>query len=173
MPTMIESTPPCFDSETEVSPPRDIVSPSVRSHIMRSVARRDTEPERLVRSALRSLGKHCGYNVRSLPGSPDLANRRKRWAIFVHGCFWHGHRNCKKTKGGRNGRIPASNRSFWEPKLAQNRERDARKVRDLRKIGFRVLTVWECQARDPRRLERLLIRFLGPDLLEEKRSDAG
>lgn len=141
----------------------DVVSPSVRSHIMRSVAQVDTKPELAVRRLLRELG--VGYRVRNrdLPGSPDIANRARGWAIFVNGCFWHGHRNCAKTKSGRRERIPASNREYWGPKIAANRTRDARKLRDLRRLGYRVLIVWECNLRDPDRLLARLSSFLEND----------
>ncbi|MBU0750802.1 MAG: very short patch repair endonuclease [Gammaproteobacteria bacterium] len=75
---------------------------------------------------------------RRLPGTPDLVFPKYRAAIFVHGCFWHGH-DC------RQGRVPTSNVRYWVPKLAANRERDARKVQGLLELGWRVLTVWECQ----------------------------
>ena len=116
--------------------------------MMRSVRQRDTVPEIRVRQLVSQLGYRYRLNRRDLPGSPDLSNETRGWAIFVHGCFWHGHRNCKKTKGGRSGRVPAKNSSFWSEKLAANRARDARKSRELRRAGFRVLTIWECELRD-------------------------
>src|SRR5262245_59277856 len=137
----------------------DLESIATRSRIMRAVRQRGTDVELRVRRAVNALRIRWGANAASLPGSPDLANVRRRWAIFVHGCFWHGHRNCQKTKGGANGRIPASNRGFWSAKLSANRERDARKARELRCLGFRVLTIWECESRDSVRLERKLRRF--------------
>jgi DNA mismatch endonuclease (patch repair protein) len=138
----------------------DIVSKTKRSEMMRAVGQRDTKPERAVREMLRGHGFRYRRNHPGLPGRPDFANRTKGWAIFVHGCFWHGHRDCKKTKGGRSGRVPATNSEFWAAKIEANRERDARKTRQLRGLGLRVLTVWECELRDRAVLGRKLERFL-------------
>jgi DNA mismatch endonuclease (patch repair protein) len=113
-----------------------------------------------VRRAVGRLGHRSRPNVSTLPGSPDLSNQGKKWAIFVHGCFWHGHRNCSKTKGGKAGRIPVANKTFWEEKISTNRTRDARKAQELRRIGYRVLTVWECDVKNAVRLERKLTAFL-------------
>jgi DNA mismatch endonuclease (patch repair protein) len=137
----------------------DIVPSDVRRRMMQAVRRAGTGPELIVRHAVQLLGVRCGGGSRKLPGSPDLVNLRRRWAIFVHGCFWHGHQNCKKTKGGADGRIPTSNQEFWSTKLAANRERDARKARELRRRGLRVLTIWECECRSAIRLESKLRRF--------------
>jgi len=127
---------------------------------MRAVGQRGTGPERSVRQLVRRLGHHYRINNRNLPGSPDLSNRTQGWAVFVHGCFWHGHRNCAKTKGGRSGRIPVTNRGFWREKIDANRERDARKAAQLRGIGLRVCIVWECELRNELALTRKLRRFL-------------
>jgi DNA mismatch endonuclease, patch repair protein len=88
---------------------------------------------------LRSAGFCFRRNVRSLPGSPDFANKSRRLAVFVNGCFWHHHKGCPRAT------IPKRNRSFWIEKLATNRKRDARKIRQLRAMGYRVLLLWECQ----------------------------
>lgn len=139
---------------------RDIVSKAKRSEMMRAVGQRDTAPERRVRELLKELCARYRRNHSGLPGRPDFANRVRGWAIFVHGCFWHGHRNCRKTKGGSSGRIPALRALFWAKKLEANRARDARKVRALRVLGLRVLTIWECELGEPIRLARRLARFL-------------
>lgn len=138
----------------------DIVSRAKRSEMMGAVSQNDTPPEMAVRRILRSLG--LGYRVRNrdLPGSPDIANRRRRWAVFVHGCFWHGHRNCAKTKGGGGGRIPKRNREFWVKKLRDNRARDARAVGRLEAMGYRVVVVWECELSDPAVVRRRLASAL-------------
>lgn len=138
----------------------DIVPRDVRSKMMRAVRQHGTGPEIEVRKVLRALGSSFRTCNRDLPGSPDIANRRRRWAIFVHGCFWHGHQNCAKTKGGMSGRIPASNRLFWEEKIRGNRIRDRRKCRELRNRGFRVLTIWECELRDVAKVKYKIGRFL-------------
>jgi DNA mismatch endonuclease (patch repair protein) len=91
--------------------------------------------------------------VKSLAGKPDLANKRARWAIFVHGCFWHSHEACRLASD------PKSNRDYWESKLRGNTARDAEKLAKLRALGFRVLVVWECEARDGKRLDEVLRKF--------------
>lgn len=143
-----------------MSAPRDIVSTAKRSQMMRAVRQRRTRPERAVQAILRDLGVHYRLNHTGLPGRPDFANRSRGWAMFVHGCFWHGHRNCPKTKGGASGRVPVTNANWWEKKIRANRERDARKERNLRDLGLRVLTVWECELRAAAELRRKLLRFL-------------
>lgn len=145
----------------------DIVDSSTRSRMMKAVRQRGTRPEMEVRRLLRDLGIHYRVSNKGLPGTPDLANRSRRWAIFVHGCFWHGHRNCAKTKGGQNGRVPKQNRAYWEEKIRNNRERDARKERELTSLGFRVLVVWECELRErPKLVSRLRDFFCSPSRAE-------
>jgi len=139
----------------------DIVDRATRSRMMRAVRHAGTPPERKVRRIIRELGIRFATNLRALPGTPDLASRKQMWAVFVHGCFWHGHPNCSKTKGGSRPRIPRSNARFWREKIEANRKRDARKVRRLRRLGFRVLSVWECELRDRETAARRISRFLG------------
>jgi len=138
----------------------DIVSKAKRSEIMKTVGQRDTVAERAVRGVLRENGVHYIQNHPRLPGRPDFANRTGGWAIFVHGCFWHGHLNCKKTKSGKTARVPLSNASFWSNKILENQRRDRRKAAQLRRIGIRVVTVWECELGTGMRLQRKLFRFL-------------
>jgi DNA mismatch endonuclease (patch repair protein) len=76
-----------------------------------------------------------------------LANKEARWAVFVHGCFWHGHRRCRLAS------VPKTNSAFWKEKLAANRDRDRRKERALLKLGYRVFTIWQCELDDTKRLE--------------------
>ena len=137
----------------------DIVNAVKRRSMMQAVRQKRTGIAMDVATIVRGLGHRARANATKLPGRPDLSNQRAKWAIFVHGCFWHGHPCCPKTKGGKSGRIPASNRGFWAAKIAGNRRRDAIKARALRAIGLRVLTVWECELRDGPRLTRKLIRF--------------
>lgn len=108
----------------------DIVSPAKRRRMMQAVRRHGTDIEIAVRRAVTRLGLHSLANAAALPGRPDLSNRRQKWAIFVHGCFWHGHRNCRKTKGGEAGRILVANKTFWEEKISTNQPRDARKAQE-------------------------------------------
>lgn len=114
-----------------------------RSGLMSRVRQRGTEAELAVAAALRKLGMGYRLNVTSLPGSPDFANRRMGWAIFVHGCFWHQHTGCKRAT------IPKTNQDFWRDKFSTNRIRDARAIRELRNLGFRVSLIWECQTENP------------------------
>lgn len=93
-----------------------------------------------VAAALRSLNVAYRKNVRALPGSPDFANRKRLWAVFVNGCFWHQHTGCSRAT------VPKANHAFWVEKFAANRARDARAVRALRRAGFRVAIIWECEA---------------------------
>lgn len=120
---------------------------------MGRVRQRDTEPELLVRRACRSLGLPYRTRNADLPGAPDLANRSRHWVIFVHGCYWHQHSGCAKATK------PKSNIEFWMTKFASNVERDLRMRVELRKLGFRVLTVWQCEAECPGRLRRRLLQF--------------
>jgi DNA mismatch endonuclease, patch repair protein len=99
---------------------------------------RGTRAELLVGKQLREMGSCYRKNVRTLTGSPDFANARRRWAVFVNGCFWHHHTNCRRAT------TPRTNEQFWLAKFAANRKRDARAVRELRMRGFRVVIVWEC-----------------------------
>lgn len=106
---------------------------------MSGIRQAGTDIELALGRLLRSLGAYHSTSNRDLPGSPDLANRRRRWAIFVHGCFWHGHPRCKLAT------LPKRNRAFWLAKIADNRARDLRKARALRSLGYRVITVWGCE----------------------------
>src|SRR5689334_10095761 len=100
---------------------------------MKLIRQKHTAPERAVRRLVWGLGYRFRTCVQNLPGSPDVANRGRRWAIFVHGCFWHGHAGCRLAT------MPKTNRSFWRKKLTANRARDAKKVDLLRSEGFKVI----------------------------------
>ena len=119
------------------------------------VRRSGTEPELIVRRLVRGLGHRYRISNRALPGSPDLANRRRGWVIFVHGCYWHRHQDCSKAT------TPKNNRAFWLAKFERNVARDRRVSRELRRAGLRVIVIWECETKDERRLERKLARRLG------------
>jgi DNA mismatch endonuclease (patch repair protein) len=128
----------------------DRISPEARSRLMSKIGPRDTKPELAVRSLLHRLGYRFRLHRKDLPGTPDLVLARHRVAIFVHGCFWHGHR-CKADK------MPKSRTDYWGPKIEANKARDARKARQLRKLGWRVLSVWECELKQPERLMKRLV----------------
>ena len=129
--------------------------------MMKAVKQANTGAELEVRKLVAALGIRYRLRNRDLPGSPDLANRMRRWAVFVNGCFWHGHKNCPKTKARTGSRVPKIRHRFWEKKLHENRRRDATKRRALRGLGFRVVIVWECQLRKVAhlrgRLQKLLV----------------
>jgi len=126
---------------------------------MAGIRQRGTKIETAVAITLRGLGLHYRRNVKRLPGSPDFANQSARWAIFVNGCFWHHHAGCRKAT------VPKSNTKFWTLKFRDNRLRDARAVRALRRDGYRVVTIWECQ------IDRIASK-LG-EILESRSVDAG
>jgi len=124
-----------------------------RRKIMQAVRTRDTGPEKTVGTLLRNMGYRCMSHAKDLPGSPDFVFRSRSCVIFVHGCFWHLHR-CHL------GRPPRSNLGFWEPKLHKNRERDTRVARKLRTLGWRVMTIWQCQLDNSSRLQQRIKAFL-------------
>jgi len=135
--------------------PRRLRSPLTRSEMMGRIRSKNTNPEVKTRSAVNALGRRFRIHVADLPGKPDLANKARRWAIFVHGCFWHSHENCALASK------PRSNTDYWSDKLARNQARDAAHERALLELRFDVLTVWECETRDGARLEEVLTSFFG------------
>ena len=118
----------------------DIFTKQRRSQIMASVRNRNTEPERQVRSEIFRAGFRFSLRRRGLPGSPDIVLPKYRTAVFVHGCFWHGH-DCKR------GRRPASNTDFWNEKIDRNVRRDEDAAARLRETGWQVFVVWTCRVR--------------------------
>lgn len=131
----------------------DSVTRERRSEIMSRVRSKDTGPEWVVRRLIHRMGYRYRLHRRDLPGTPDLVFAGRRKVVFVNGCFWHGH-ECAL------GRMPKSRRGFWIPKIDGNRRRDARKNVALRGMGWRVLTVWECQLTALERLKNKIRRFL-------------
>ena len=123
---------------------------------MSLIRSRDTKPEKVVRRMVSEMGHRYRLNSRKLPGTPDLVLPSHRKAIFLHGCFWHLHLGCP------NNRPPKSRRDFWLPKLRANRERDGVKLRELRRMGWRALVLWECQLKRASVKGRIL-RFLEND----------
>lgn len=119
------------------------------------VRQHNTSPEMLVRKILYALGFRFRVKGRGLPGSPDIVNRSQRWAVFVHGCFWHGHEGCRRAT------VPKRNRAFWLAKFHANRDRDRVAAAALRRLGYRVVIVWECQVEKyPGRIAAKLARHL-------------
>lgn len=121
-----------------------------RSRVMRAVKSRDTAPEKRVRSYLHRRGLRFRLCRTDLPGKPDIVLSSRRTTIFVHGCFWHGH-DCK-----RGARTPVANRAYWQAKIARNMSRDALSRQLLAELGWRVVTVWECETRDDAQLAKAL-----------------
>jgi DNA mismatch endonuclease, patch repair protein len=132
----------------------DVFTSAERSQIMRAVRSTDTKPEMKVRRLVFSLGYRYRLHVASLPGTPDLVFPRLRKIINISGCFWHMH-SCGRC------RVPETRRKYWLAKLERNRRRDVRTLRALRQLGWRVLTVWECQLNNPKQLRRRVSSFLG------------
>lgn len=132
----------------------DVFSKEKRSWIMSRVKGRDTKPEILVRSFVHRMGFRFRVHRRDLPGSPDIVLPRHGKVIFVHGCFWHGHRGCHRSQR------PTTNKKFWNKKLEGNIERDNRFRRMLHGLGWKVLIVWQCETRKPDKLFGKLERFL-------------
>jgi len=123
----------------------------LKSSHMRGIRREGTSAELAVGRALRSLGQRYRKNVRTLPGSPDFANRTKKWVVFVDGCFWHRHTACVRAT------IPKTNKEFWLDKLARNRKRDAKAIRSVRALGMTAIVVWECETGNERALRNRLL----------------
>lgn len=113
-----------------------------RSRLMARVRQSRTKPEQVVAGLLVGLGIAYRRNNRILAGAPDFSNRSKRWALYVHGCFWHHHTACKRAT------TPKANHEFWVEKFRANRRRDAQAIRALRALGLRITVVWECETRD-------------------------
>ena len=133
----------------------DTLTQTQRSERMSRVGSRDTKPELAVRKLLFAMGYRYCLHVGNLPGKPDMVFPVRRKIIFVHGCFWHRHANCSLA------RLPKSRKAFWVAKLESNRLRDGRVRAALRRDGWSVATVWECQLADVDRLARRLHRFMG------------
>ncbi len=133
----------------------DVFSKEKRSWIMRQVKGRNTKPELVVRRWLHAHGYRFRLHRKDLPGKPDIVLPKHRTVVFVHGCFWHGHPGCKHAA------LPTSNREYWETKIGRNIDRDKRNRRELRKAGWRVVTIWECRTRDEAAMARTLRRGLG------------
>lgn len=130
---------------------------------MSRIRSQNTKPEMIVRKFLFSKGFRYRINVKSLPGSPDIVLRKYRTALFIHGCFWHGHKNCKIAH------IPKTRSEWWEKKINRNIERDNKTRGELKKMGWRTMIVWECQLAPKQRAATLqgIIDLLGKVYLED------
>lgn len=120
----------------------DVKTPEQRSRNMAAIKGKDTKPEMIVRKYLFSRGLRFRVQVRKLPGTPDIVLPKYKAAIFVNGCFWHGHEGCKYF------RLPKSNVEFWKEKIERNIERDRESMQALLDLGWKVIRVWECELRN-------------------------
>jgi len=137
-----------------MTPERPRGDPSHRSAVMRAVKSENTRPERVLREMLRKIQPGYRLHRRDLPGKPDVVYGQRRLAIFMHGCFWHGH-DCK-----RGARMPKNNAAYWRGKIARNRARDEKNVVALAAMGWRSLAVFECELKDERALRARLRKAL-------------
>lgn len=132
----------------------DTLSPQERSERMRRVRGRNTKPEMKVRQLIHAMGYRYRLHAKDLPGTPDIVFRRRHKAIFVHGCFWHRHKDCKLA------RLPKSRIEFWTTKLEGNRRRDIINQKMLNRMGWQFLIVWECELKDSQLLAQKIKTFL-------------
>ena len=134
-------------------PRYDPLTKAERSERMSHIRNANTKPEMLVRRLIHAMGYRYRLHAKDLPGHPDIVFRSRKKVIFIHGCFWHQH-------GCRQYRQPRTRRNFWEAKLAKNKTRDAATRKRLRKMGWKLLTVWECQISDVSKLKAKITCFL-------------
>ena len=134
----------------------DIVSPEVRSRMMRAIGPRNTQPEMRVRRFLHAAGLRYRLHVPGLPGKPDIVLPKYKCVIFVHGCFWHRHPGCRLAT------TPATRADFWSHKFEQNTARDAQVTKQLETNGWKVLVIWECETKCELSLNKLLQDIRNP-----------
>jgi DNA mismatch endonuclease (patch repair protein) len=133
----------------------DHLTSKKRSWNMSLIRSKDTAPEIIVRKLLHSLGCRFRLHKKGLPGKPDIVLKKCKAVIFVHGCFWHQHRKCKRSN------MPKNNRFYWKPKLNRNIKRDIQHKIDLRKLGWKTIIIWECETKTIEKLRKKLIKVLG------------
>ena len=132
----------------------DVFTVEKRSEVMSRIRSKDTNPERIVRSMLHRAGYRFRIHVGDLPGKPDIVLPKYGAIIMVHGCFWHRHKGCKDAAE------PKTRRKFWKEKFERNVANDQRNIRKLRRLGWRVMVVWQCQLKNPEKVFVRLERFL-------------
>ncbi len=141
----------------------DTVDKERRSEIMSSVKRFNTKPEIIVRKYLFSNGFRFRLHNKKLPGKPDIKLKKYNSLIFVNGCFWHGHSNCKIYV------MPKTNKKFWYSKIENNIKRDKRNLRELKKLGWKVIVIWECELKNKNRestLQRIVNKILSKPIVQ-------
>jgi len=137
----------------------DVHEPETRSYNMSQISGKDTKPEMIVRKFLHGNGLRYRLHVKDLPGKPDLVLPKYNSVIFVHGCFWHAHEECKYFK------MPQTRKEWWKEKLFGNKERDEKHIEELMQLGWNVIVVWECELKTDNISETLnkLLKDLNSD----------
>jgi DNA mismatch endonuclease, patch repair protein len=131
----------------------DVHNKQTRSYNMSRIRSKDTKPELLVRKTLHAQGFRYTLHDKKLPGKPDIVLPKYKTVIFIHGCFWHGHDNCKYFK------VPKTRTEWWINKIDRNKMNDEKAMKFLKKEGWKIITIWECGLK-PAKLEKTLIRLL-------------
>lgn len=131
----------------------DHLTSEKRSWNMSLIRSANTKPEIIVRKLLHSLGYRFRLHKKDLPGKPDIVLKKYKTVIFVHGCFWHQHKGCKRSN------IPKSNRAYWKPKLEHNIRKDAQHKRELKKLGWKTIIVWECEIKNLEKLRKAISKL--------------
>lgn len=132
----------------------DNLTKEQRTLCMSRIRSKNTKPELVVRKVLSKIGIRYRLHNSKLPGRPDITISKAKTIIFINGCFWHQHKNCKKQT------LPASNKDYWEKKLKNNIEKQKQDVRTLRKLGWKVHKIWECQTADETKLTKRVVQIL-------------
>ncbi len=132
----------------------DRFAPQKRSEVMSHVRGRNTGPERVVRRMLRNMGYKFRLHQKHLPGNPDIVFLKRKKAVFIHGCFWHGHRKCRRSAR------PTTNVRFWNRKIDGNIARDVRNRTAIRRMGWRILVLWQCRMKNADKLREQLRNFV-------------
>jgi DNA mismatch endonuclease (patch repair protein) len=133
----------------------DIWDKTKRSKVMSSIKSKNTKIELTIRKLIYSLGYRYRLHRADLPGKPDIVFKKRQKVIFVHGCFWHQHENCKISKK------PKTNTDYWLPKLEKNKYRDIQNIDSLKHQGWEVMIIWECALKDINKLKESIVAFLG------------
>ena len=131
----------------------DIHSSRIRSKNMAAIKSKNTKPEIIVRSHLYSLGFRYRIHNKSLPGKPDISNKKKKIAIFINGCFWHSHKDCKYAV------IPKTRTEWWKKKLDDNKKRDQGNLKKLKSMKWNILVLWECDIKN-KKFEKKILEFI-------------
>ncbi len=136
----------------------DVHEPEVRSYNMSQIKGKDTKPEILVRKFLHANGCRYRLHDKKLPGKPDIVLKKHNTVVFIHGCFWHGHKGCKYFV------VPKTRTQWWLDKITRNKEKDRESIEILQKEGWRIITIWECELKKGKRentLEKLIEKLSG------------